>query len=142
MSSRILAIDYGTRRVGLALSDPTRTLATGLPTLERRAGDRLADAVERLARQHEAGEILIGLPVNMDGTRGPRAAQVEQFAGLLRERLDVPVTLWDERLSTVRAYRVLRETGTRMRRARTRVDQVSAILILQSYLDSLRAQER
>ena len=135
--SRILAIDYGARRVGLALSDPTRTLATGLPTLERKGGDAwLAGEVERMVRENDVAEVLLGHPLNMDGTRGPRAREVERFAELLRERLPIPVRLWDERLTTVRAQRVLRESGVKARAGKTRLDRLSAVLILQNYLDA------
>jgi putative Holliday junction resolvase len=137
---RILAVDYGTRRVGLALSDPTGTLATGLPTYQRRPGETLPDAVARLAREHGAAEIVLGHPLNMDGSRGPRALEVERFAGDLRTRVDVPVTLRDERLSTARAYRVLRETGVKGRAGRERVDRLAAVLVLQGVLDERAAR--
>jgi putative Holliday junction resolvase len=136
---RILAVDYGTRRVGLALSDPTGTLATGLPTYTRRPGETLPDAVARLAREHGADEILIGHPLNMDGTRGPRALQVERFADELRARVQIAVTLRDERLSTEQAYRVLRESGVKGRAGRERVDRLAAVLILQGLLDERSA---
>ena len=137
--SRVLAVDYGTRRVGLALSDPSRTLAGGLPTLDRKTAGPLPDAVARLAREHGAAEVIVGLPLNMDGSRGPRALEVERFADELRRRVPVPVRLWDERLSTVRAQRVLRESGVREREGRARVDRLSAVLILQNYLDARAA---
>lgn len=136
--SRVLALDYGSRRVGVALSDPTRILATGLPTLERgqRGLESLVEAVSRLVREHEAAEIVLGHPLDMDGSRGEPAREVERLADLLRERLGIPVSLHDERLTTVRAYRVLREGGTREREARPRADRLAAVLILQNYLDS------
>jgi putative Holliday junction resolvase len=137
--SRILAIDYGARRVGLALSDPTRTLATGLPTLERKGGDAwLAREVERLAGENQVTEVLVGDPLNMDGTRGPRAREAERFAELLRQRLPIPIRLWDERLTTVRAQRVLRESGVKARAGRSRLDRLAAVLLLQNYLDAGR----
>lgn len=134
--SRVLALDYGKKRIGVAVSDPTRTLATGLPTLEHRGLDALVAAVERLISEHGADEVLLGLPLDMDGTRGRRAQEVERVAAELRTRLSVPVSLWDERLSTVRAYRVLRESGVKAKRGKERVDRLSAVLILQGYLDS------
>lgn len=138
--TRVLAVDYGSRRVGLALSDPGRTLASGLPTLHRQGP--LAEAVAQLARRHEAAEVVVGLPLDMDGSRGAKALEVESFAEDLRALLPVPVTLWDERLSTVRAWRVLREAGTRERAGRSRVDRLSAVLILQNYLDARTARPR
>jgi putative Holliday junction resolvase len=134
--SRVLALDYGKKRIGVAVSDPTRTLATGLPTLEHRGLDPLAAAVQRLVGEYGADEVLLGLPLEMDGTRGRRAQEVERFAAELRARLSVPVTFWDERLSTVRAYRVLRESGVNAKRGKERVDRLSAVLILQAYLDA------
>jgi putative Holliday junction resolvase len=137
-SQRILAIDYGAKRVGVAVSDPTGTLATGLPTLERRSGERLRDAITRLVSEHDVGEVLMGLPLNMSGTSGPRADEVRRFADELRQHLEIPVTLWDERLSTVRAQRVLRERGVKARAGKKHVDRVAAVLILQNYLDYRR----
>jgi putative Holliday junction resolvase len=140
--SRILAIDYGKKRVGLALSDPTRTLARGLPTLERRPGKPLAETIEQLVERHAVAEVLVGLPLNIDGTSGERAREVERFAGTLRARLSIPVTLRDERLSTVRAYGVLRERGTKARAGKAHVDRVSAALFLQDYLDAQAPRQR
>ncbi|MFN2432656.1 MAG: Holliday junction resolvase RuvX [Gemmatimonadota bacterium] len=139
---RVLAVDYGKRRVGLALSDPTGTLATGLATLERRPGEPLPAVLERLVAEHGAGEVLLGLPLNMDGSRGPMAREVERLAVELRARLDVRVRLRDERLTTVRSYRVLRESGVHARAARGRVDRLSAVLMLQAYLDARASGER
>jgi putative Holliday junction resolvase len=135
--SRILAVDYGTKRVGLALSDPTRTLASGLPTLERRPRQPLPEVIARLVERHAVGEVLVGLPLEADGTVGERARTVERFAEALRARVSVPVTLVDERLSTVRAYELLRERGKRARAGKTHADRVSAAILLQGYLDAL-----
>ncbi|HEY7462094.1 MAG TPA: Holliday junction resolvase RuvX [Gemmatimonadota bacterium] len=134
--SRILAVDYGTKRVGLALSDPTRTLAAGLPTLERRPKQPLPEAIARLVERHAVGEVLVGLPLEADGTVGERARTVERFAEALRARVSVPVTLVDERLSTVRAYELLRERGKRARAGKAHADRVSAAILLQDYLDA------
>ncbi len=134
--SRILAIDYGKKRVGLALSDPTRTLASGLPTLVRRPKQPLPEAIRRLVAQHEVTEVLVGLPLDVDGTAGERAREVERFTEALRARLSIPVTLIDERLSTVRAYEVLRERGKKAKAGKAHVDRVSAALLLQSWLDA------
>jgi putative Holliday junction resolvase len=136
--SRVLAIDYGKRRVGLALSDPTRTLATGLPTLERRPGQSLADAIAAIVLEREAAEVVVGLPLNMSGTAGARAEEVRRFADEIAQRISIPVHLWDERLSTVRAQRVLRDAGVDARAGKARVDRMAAVLILQNYLDHLR----
>ncbi len=134
--SRILAIDYGKRRVGLALSDPTRTLASGLPTLERKPKQPLPEAIAQLVERHAVGEVLVGLPLEADGAVGERARAVERFAEALRARVSVPVILVDERLSTVRAYELLRKRGKRVRAAKAHADRVSAALLLQGYLDA------
>lgn len=136
--SRVLSIDYGKRRVGLALSDPTRTLATGLPTLARRPGKPLPQAVARLVQEHDVTEVLVGMPLNMDGSAGPSAREVERFVGELRAILPVPVVTRDERLSTVRAWDLLRASGTRARAGKARVDRVAAALMLQDYLDAAK----
>lgn len=134
--SRILAVDYGKRRVGLAVSDATGTLATGLPTLERSSRQPLAEALARVVEEHGAGEVLLGLPLALDGTAGPMAREVQALARELRSLLGLRVTLRDERLTTVRAHRVLRESGVRAREAKHRADRLSAVLLLQGYLDS------
>jgi putative Holliday junction resolvase len=134
--TRVLAIDYGKRRVGLALSDPTRILATGLPTLERKPRRPLPEEIARLVAEHDVGEVVVGHPLNMDGTAGERAREVERFADELRKRLTVPVILRDERLSTVRAWEILRERGTKARAGKAHVDRVAAVVLLQGYLDS------
>jgi putative pre-16S rRNA nuclease len=134
--SRILAIDYGKKRLGLALSDPTGTLASGLPTLVRRPKQPLPETIRRLVALHEVALVLVGLPLEMDGTAGERAREVERFAAALRARLSIPVTLVDERLSTVRAYELLRERGTRAQAGKAQVDRVAAALLLQEWLDA------
>jgi len=139
--SRILAVDYGKKRVGLALSDPTGTLATGLPTLVRRPKEPLPDAIRRLVEQHEVSRVLVGLPLDSDGASGESAREVERFAAALRERLSIPVTLVDERFSTVRAYGLLRERGVRAKAGKAEVDRVAAALLLQDWLDA-QAKER
>lgn len=137
---RVLAVDYGKRRVGLALSDPTGTLATGLPTLERRGSVSLAEQLAALVQEHGAGEVLLGLPLDLGGKRGPMAREVEALAAELRARVAVPVVLRDERLTTVRANRILQESGVRAREARGRADRLAAVLLLQGYLDARRAK--
>lgn len=135
---RILAIDLGTRRIGVALSDPTATIAAPLETIspagERRAAERVAD----LCRHHGVTLIIVGWPRNMDGSRGPAAQQAEAFAERLRTVAAVPVELWDERLSTAAAERTLIEAGARREERRQSRDRVAAAVILQGYLDARR----
>ena len=132
--SRILAVDLGTRRIGLALSDPTRSVATPLDTLIHHERRKDLAAVAALATSHDVGRIIVGWPRNMDGTSGPAAKQAEAFAEALRQIVSVPVDLWDERLSTVAAERTLRDAGVRRDRRSLVRDQIAASLILQAYL--------
>lgn len=132
--TRVLAVDLGTRRIGLALSDPTRAVAAPLDTLLHRARSKNLAAIVALARSHEVRRIVVGWPRNMDGTSGPAAKHAEAFAEALRRIVPIPVDLWDERLSTAAAERTLRETSVRRDRRRAIRDQVAAALILQAYL--------
>src|ERR1700734_433746 len=131
---RILALDYGSKRMGVALSDPTGTLAKPLPFLPAK-GD-LARDVAALAAQEQAGLILLGLPRHMNGSLGESAAQVQAFAAVLGRATKIPVKLVDERLSTVQASRQLREAGHDSRHQRGRIDSEAAAVLLQAYLDA------
>ena len=132
---RILAIDYGSTRIGLALSDPTGTLARPLPFMPAKADAKLAREIAGLAKKEEAHLILLGLPRNMDGSLGEAAAQVQAFAALLGEATPIAVKLIDERLSTVQASRQLQEAGRNARQQRGRIDSEAAAVLLQGYLD-------
>jgi putative Holliday junction resolvase len=122
---RILAIDYGSVRVGLALSDPTGTLARPLPFLPAATGPKLAREIAALAQREEVHLILLGLPRNMDGSSGEAAARVQAFASVLEKATPIPVQLIDERLSTVQASRQQRD----------RIDSEAACVLLQAHLD-------
>lgn len=138
---RILGIDYGRKRIGLAISDPLGITAQGLPTLERRdlAGgidmDMDMEALSGIIREREVGEMVVGLPKNMDGTIGESAREVLAFVEVLKERFGLRVHLMDERLSTVRAHRAMKEGGLSRKKRTGKVDMLSAQLILQGYLD-------
>jgi len=132
---RYLGLDVGDRRIGVALSDETETLATGLETIERVGPRRDLRAIAALAEAHDVGEVVVGLPRNMDGSLGPRARKTLEFMDSLRPRLGVPVVAWDERLTSVVATRALIEGGVSRRNRKGAVDKVSAVLILQNYLD-------
>jgi putative Holliday junction resolvase len=135
--SRILALDLGKRRIGLAISDPLRITAQGLPNLVRtRIRDDL-DALEQMVREREVGLILLGNPINMKGTEGRQSGWVREFAIAMEKRTSVPVKLWDERLTSVEAGRVLRSSGISIEKRAAAVDRLSAVILLQSYLDSL-----
>uniref|UniRef100_Q01QZ5 Putative pre-16S rRNA nuclease n=1 Tax=Solibacter usitatus (strain Ellin6076) TaxID=234267 RepID=Q01QZ5_SOLUE len=135
--SRILALDLGKRRIGLAISDPLRITAQGLPNLVRtRIRDDL-DALEQLVKEREVGLVLLGNPINMKGTEGRQSGWVREFATAMEKRTGVPVKLWDERLTSVEAGRVLRSSGISIEKRAAAVDKLSAVILLQSYLDSL-----
>lgn len=127
---RVLGVDYGQRRVGLAVSDGLLMTAQGLETFDRRTGDVL-DHLEGLATRHDVGVVVLGHPLSMSGRDNETSRSVEEFAAAIRSRLGVDVVLWDERLSSEEARRVLRGR----KRGKGAVDRVAAILILQSYLD-------
>jgi putative Holliday junction resolvase len=132
---RYLALDVGDVRIGVAASDETATLATGLPTLRRVGPRKDVKAVAALVRGHEAGEVVVGLPRSLDGSEGPQALKVLAFMDDLRGALPVPVVSWDERFTTAMATKALRQAGASRRDRKAAVDQVAAVLILQSYLD-------
>lgn len=132
---RILAIDYGTRRIGLAVSDALGITAQGLPTLTRR---RLRDDLEhirKLVEDHSVERVILGNPIGMSGGKTAMAERVEAFARKLRRRLACPVELWDERLTSVEAHRLLRESGMGIEKRRRAADRVAASLLLETYLD-------
>jgi putative Holliday junction resolvase len=131
MSPRVLAIDPGERRAGLAVSDPLGITAQGLPTFDRRTGE-LGDHIEKLVREYEVERIVVGNPVSMSGREGDGSARARALASNLRARLSLPVELWDERLSSAEAHRVLAGTGA----GKGAVDRVAAVIILQNYLDA------
>jgi putative Holliday junction resolvase len=135
--SRILALDLGKKRIGLALSDPLRITAQGLPNIERTNKRADLDALAGLVNEHEVGLMLMGNPKNMRGTEGRQSAWVRDFAEAIRARIGVPVELWDERLTSVEAGRVLRQSGISIEKRAAAVDRLSAVILLQSYLDSL-----
>ncbi len=134
---RILALDIGARRVGVAVSDPLGWTAQGLPTLARENDSQVIEAVQEIVRELDVERVVIGLPRNMNGTVGPQAKKALAFADALRAALQLPVDTWDERLTTVAAERSLAEGGLDGRKRRRSVDRVAAQLILQGFLDSL-----
>ncbi len=136
---RHLGLDVGDRVIGVALSDETATLASGLPTLSCVGPKKDVRAVGELVRRHEAGEVVVGLPKRLDGTIGPQAEKVLAFVERLRAIVKVPVVTWDERFTTAEAERVLIEADVSRRGRKAVIDQLAAVLILQSYLDHLKA---
>lgn len=133
---RILALDHGTVRIGIAVSDELGMLAHPLDPLPAEPLPNLLDAIKRLLQEREVSLILVGLPRNMDGSHGPAVQKVEAFVHLLRETIAIPVRTWDERLTTTQAHRMLAESGKREKERRGRVDSSAAAVLLQSYLDA------
>lgn len=139
---RWLGIDVGSKTLGLALSDVTLTIATPLDTLRRGkfAGD--AESLREIIKRERIGGLVLGLPLNMDGSEGPRCQSVRQFARNLETRMDVPMTFWDERLSTAAVTRTLLDADASRKRRSEVVDKMAAAYILQAALDSLDRDRR
>jgi len=138
-AGRLLAVDWGERRIGVALSDETQTLAQPLATLTRRAGKRFPmGSLLALLHEHAAAGIVVGLPLEPEGTEGLAAREVRALADLIGRRTSVPVALWDERLTTARALRAVRALGGSTRGRAGDVDALAAAVLLQHYLDARR----
>jgi putative Holliday junction resolvase len=137
---RVMALDVGDVRIGVALSDETGTLASGLVTLKAVGPRKDAQAVAALARQHGVVEVVVGLPLRLDGSLGSQAEKVVAFVERLRRVLRLPVVTRDERLTSVAAGERLAEAGVKPRDRKARIDQVAAALILQEHLDGRKAQ--
>ncbi|MBQ8588108.1 MAG: Holliday junction resolvase RuvX [Clostridia bacterium] len=136
---RIMGIDYGDSRVGVALSDPLGITAQGLATLPNKVYTKMLDALVSLVNEHGVEKIVLGMPKNLNGTSGDRAEVTETFRADLESRLDaVDIILWDERLTTVQAAGILNVTNTRGKDRKNVIDTVAASIILQSYLDYLK----
>ena len=136
---RVLGIDFGEARTGLAVSDASRMLASGIGNIKGGGLERSVEAIAEVVQTERISGIVLGLPVNMNGTEGPRAARIRQFAAMLEEKMpDVPVALMDERMTTMAASRFLNETNTRGQRRKGVIDTLSAEIILQNALDKLR----
>ena len=132
---RILGLDVGSKRIGLAISDPLGITAQGLETLQRQNKRSDFARLEQVIREHKVAAIVIGLPLRMVGGVGIQAEKMEAFAAEVRRRFRLPVHLWDERLTSAQANRLLRETDMSIKRRGEVVDQMAAVLILQSWMD-------
>ncbi len=135
---KILAVDLGLARTGIAVSDPREMLASPMGTIEERNLERLAQRVAAIAAEQRAEQLVVGHPRNMDGTRGESARRAEDFAETLKDLTGLPVDLWDERMTTVSAIGYLNQTDVRGKKRKQVVDTVAATIILQDYLDSRR----
>ena len=137
---RIMAIDYGDARTGVALSDPTGFLAGQTFLIKSRKQEVVLEELAALVQRQGAQELVMGYPRNMDGTLGPRVEKYAAFARRLEEATGLPVALWDERRTTVDAHRILGEQGVRAKNRKDKIDSVAATLILEGYLDWKRLQ--
>lgn len=141
---RILGLDFGSRTVGVAVSDELLLTAQGVETIERKDENKLRKTcarIEALIEEYGVAELVLGFPKNMNNTEGERAEKTKEFQEMLKRRTGLPVILWDERLTTVAAEQVLMESGVRRENRKAVIDKVAACLILQGYLDSLKKDE-
>ena len=136
---RILAIDYGDAHTGIAISDPTGLLAGFTTVIDAYRPEVVAERVAALAREHGAERLVLGHPINMDGTRGPRSEKAQAMKQLLEETTGLPVVLWDERRTTIDAHQILFNSGKNAKKRKKVVDAVAASLILEGYLTYLKS---
>lgn len=138
---RILGLDYGTKTVGVAISDPLLITAQGVEIIRRDSENKIRKTLQRieaLVKEYEVEKIVLGYPKNMNGTDGERAEKTMEFKDMLEKRISIPVIMWDERLTTVSADRAMMESGIRRENRKEFVDEIAAMLILQNYLESIR----
>ena len=134
---RILSMDVGDRRIGMEVSDMLGWTAQGIATLERKSTEEDLVQIEKIIHQYQPEKIVVGLPKNMNGTLGPQGEKVKAFAETLEDRFNLEIVFWDERLTTVSAHKTMIEADMSRRKRKQKVDQLAAVLILQSYLDYL-----
>ena len=134
----ILAVDYGDKRTGIAVCDKLEILASPVCVLTEWNAEALAQKIIDIAKEKKAEKIVVGLPKNMDGSKGFRAEACEALGDLIKSGCDIPVVFWDERLTTVSAHRILSENNVRGKKRKSVVDSVAAVIILQSYIASTK----
>ncbi len=139
--ARILAIDFGERRIGLAISDPLGITAQGLPTIDAKKSKDLFSDIQEIIKDKKVTKIVVGMPKNMDGSIGSKGEQVQKFIQKLARKTGVEVTSWDERLTSIQSQKSMREMGIKQKEKEA-VDRISATLILQSYLDSVSKEDQ
>jgi len=133
---RILALDIGSKRIGVAMSDPLGITAQGLDNILRESDDKAIQLIKDIVDREEVSEIVVGLPLNMDGSKGPRAEDATHFGDQLKNTLNIAVAFWDERMSTMAVERIMLQADTRRSKRKKKVDRLAAQYILQGYLDS------
>ncbi|MBD5132957.1 MAG: Holliday junction resolvase RuvX [Clostridiales bacterium] len=131
---RVMAIDYGDARTGVAVSDAAGMLTGYTTVIHNRQPERVAEELAQIARERQADELVMGFPRNMDGTEGPRAELYRAFAAMVEEKAGMPVKLWDERRTTIEAHQILHASGKKTKAHKKNVDAVAASLILEGYL--------
>ena len=136
-----MGIDFGEKRIGLAISDPLGFTAQGLETLANTGIQNVIQALGHLCKEQEVGEIVIGLPINMNGSLGPKAKEITEFVAAAKAALGVPIKTWDERLTSKQAGRLMIEEGLSRQKQKMQSDRLAATLILQSYLESKRNEK-
>lgn len=137
---RVMGLDYGSKTVGVAISDALKITAQGIETIERKEENKLRKTlarIEELVKEYEVDTIVLGLPKNMNNTLGERAEKSLELKGMLERRIGIPVIMWDERLTTISAERTLMESKVRREDRKKYVDKIAAVFILQGYLDSI-----
>ncbi len=137
---RIMGLDFGTRTIGVAVSDALLMTAQGIKTIRRSSKE--LDELGKIIEEYEVGEIILGYPKNMNGTLGPRAQETEEFAQIIEKEYSLPIKLWDERLSTMGAQRSLLEADLSRAKRKKVIDKMAAVFILQGYLDHLSLSQR
>lgn len=135
---RLMALDFGERRIGVALSDPGQSFARALEVIHRRARPQDMARIAALVQEHSVEKIVVGYPLSLDGSAGEQARRIEEYAAELRGAVEIPVVLWDESYSTERARQVMIEAGRKRKERRERLDAVAAAVILQDYMDNQR----
>jgi putative Holliday junction resolvase len=139
VAGRIMGLDFGSKTVGVAVSDPLGITAQGVEIVRRKSENKLRQTLARireLAEEYQVTELVLGYPKNMNGTEGPRCEKTKEFKELLEKRTGLPVTLWDERLTTVAADRAMAEAGLDRLERKEHVDEIAAALILQGFMDA------
>lgn len=137
---RILALDHGTKRIGVAISDELKMIAQPLEYIPAEPVTDVFDRLKAIIREKEVELVLIGMPRNMDGSYGPAALKVQEFVAVLKDKIVIPIQTWDERLTSAQAQRFLIEGNVRREKRKEKVDKTAAAILLQSYLDSLQVK--
>lgn len=135
---RIMSLDVGSRTIGIACSDALLMTAQGIETIRRTSLEKDFNRLQELIAEYEVHELVVGMPKNMNGTKGERAEKTEEFVEKMKEVIDLPVTYWDERLSTVMAERQLIAADVSRKKRKSVIDKMAAVVILQGYLDHLQ----